>query len=43
MDWMMGNHVPQYAAGSLMLGGAVAACFSNKGKMSNSELYGQNF
>ena len=43
MDWMMGNHVPQYAAGSLMLGGAVAACFSNKGKMSNNELYGQNF
>ncbi len=43
MDWMMGNHVPQYAAGSLMLGGAVASCFSNKGKMSNSELYGQNF
>ena len=43
MDWMMGNHVPQYAAGSLMLGGAVAACFSNKGQMSNSELYGQNF
>ena len=43
MDWMMGNHVPQYGAGSLMLGGAVAACFSNKGQMSNSELYGQNF
>lgn len=42
MDWIRGNHVPQYAAGSLMLGGAVAACFSNKGQMSNSELYGQN-
>lgn len=43
MDWVLGNHVPQYAAGTMLLGGAVASCFSNKGKMSNSELYGDNF
>lgn len=43
MDWVMGNHVPQYAGGAALIGGAVASCFSNKGKMSNSELYGQNF
>ena len=43
MDWVMGNNVPGYAAGTALLGGAVASCFSNKGKMSNSELYGQNF
>lgn len=43
MDWVYGNHIPQYAAGTMLLSGAVASCFSNKGKMSNSELYGDNF
>lgn len=42
-DWIRGNKAIEKAGGTLLLGGAVASCFSNKGRMSNSELYGQNF
>lgn len=43
MDWIMGNHVPEIGLGTAMAGGAISACFSNKGKMSNSQLYGESF
>lgn len=42
-DWVRGNNVIEIGAGGALAAGAIASCFSNKGKMSNSELYGQNF
>ena len=42
-DWIRGNNVIEIGAGGALAAGAIASCFSNKGKMSNSELYGQNF
>ena len=42
-DYIMGYHVPQYAAGGAVLWGAVSSVFSNRGQMSNSQLYGSPF
>ena len=43
MDYVNGYHMPQYAAGIAVGGGAIASVFSNRGARTNTELYGNPF
>ena len=42
-DHAKGNHIPEYAATTAVLWGAVSYAFSNKGRQPNSQLYGSPY
>ena len=42
-DYIWGYKMPQYAVGGAVAWGAISNVFSNKGRQSNSELYGSPF